>query len=333
MTLGREGWSDRVNRVLLEQLQGDFPLTPRPFAVLGETPGLDEAEVLTRVRDLRESGLIQYIGGIFDMRRLGYQSTLLAFHVPEEVAGAVAVQINAHPGVSHHCARPHYYNLWFTLAVPPGQSMAGEIVRLAGQTGVNDWLHLPALRAFKIKAGYGLTEVNEAPSPPDADGAESALRAFTAADVPYVRALQQDLPLVPRPFAHLGGLLGISEEGLLDRARDMKSAGILRRIGAVVRPWHAEDTVHGMACWVVPEERIEEAGRLAARVPQVRDCYERPSHPPQWPYTLFGTIHGQARDHVEEIAARIVHETGIAEYQVLYSRREFKRERLRFFET
>jgi DNA-binding Lrp family transcriptional regulator len=333
MTREGSAVADRVNRALLEQLQGDFPLTPRPFAVLGETSGLDEAEVLTHVRDLREAGLIQYIGGIFDMRRLGYQSTLLAFHVPQEALDAAAAQINAHPGVSYHCARPHHYNLWFTLAVPPGQPLAGEIVRLAGQIGVNDWLYLPVLRVFKIKAHFGFEEGDEALSPRDPGGAKCMPRALTTADVPYVRALQQELPLVPRPFAHVSGLLGMSEESLLGRARDLMSTGILRRFGAVVRPWHRGGPGHGLACCVVPEEQVEEVGRLAAGMPQVSQCCERPSHPPRWPYTLFCMIHGQTRDEVEGIAAHVARETGIEEYQVLYTTREFKKERVKYFET
>jgi DNA-binding Lrp family transcriptional regulator len=323
---------DALDRALLERLQVAFPLTPRPFATLGEALGLEEAEVLARVRDLKEAGLIRQIGAIFDTRRLGYQSTLAAFHVPEEAMEHVAAQISAHPGVSHNYARPHHYNLWFTLAVPPGQDVADEVIRLAGQTGVDDWLNLPASRVFKIKTHFRLGDERSR----SADGSGSPVtqhRAFKREDVPYVRVLQQDLPLVPRPFSHAAGQLGVSEGTLLDRARALIAAGVMRRFAAVLRHRQAGYVANGMACWVVPLERIEEVGSLAARFSQVSHCYQRPAHPPRWPYTLFTMIHGQTEDDVAAVVAGIARETGIEEYQVLYSTREFKKERVKYFET
>jgi DNA-binding Lrp family transcriptional regulator len=295
--------------------------------------------VLARVRALKEAGLIRQIGAIFDTRRLGYQSTLVAFHVPEAALGAVAAQVSAHPGVSHNYARSHHYNLWFTLAVPPGREVADEIVRLAGRTGVDDWLDLPVLRFFKLKTHFRLEEVEV---PPGADKSGSAgdpgepelrSRAFTAADIPFVRALQQDLALVPRPFAHAAGQLGMSEDALLDRARELIAAGILRRFGAVLRHWRVGYIANGMACWIVPEVRIEEVGRRAAEFPAVSHCYQRLAHPPRWSYTLFAMIHGETKDDVEATVAQIAWETKIEEYQVLYSSHEFKKERVMYFEA
>jgi DNA-binding Lrp family transcriptional regulator len=323
---------DELDRTLLERIQVDFPLTPRPFATLGEALGLQEAEMLARVRDLKEAGLIRQIGAIFDTRRLGYQSTLAAFHVPEDAMEAVAAQISAHPGVSHNYARPHHYNLWFTLAVPPGQDVADEVIRLAGQTGVDDWLNLPASRIFKIRTHFRLDRGGDAPAEVPANpGAQS--RAFEEDDIPYVRVLQNDLPLVPRPFAHGAGRLDVREDTLLARAREMISAGIMRRFAAVLRHRQAGYGANGMACWAVPLERIEEVGLLAARFSQVSHCYQRPAHPPRWPYTLFTMIHGRTKNAVAAVVAEIARETGIEEYQVLYSTREFKKERVRYFQT
>ncbi|MCJ7737782.1 MAG: AsnC family transcriptional regulator, partial [Anaerolineae bacterium] len=110
---------DAVNRALLEQLQSDFPLIPRPFVALGRAVALDEDPVLARVRRLKCENVIRQIGAIFDTRRLGYESTLVAFHVQDGEMEIVAALVSAHPGVSHNYARPHHYNLWFTLAVPP----------------------------------------------------------------------------------------------------------------------------------------------------------------------------------------------------------------------
>ena len=74
---------DATDRRLLNQLQSEFPLVPQPFAVLAERLGIEEEEVLRRARALRESGVLRHLSAIFDVYRVGYRSTLVAFSVPE----------------------------------------------------------------------------------------------------------------------------------------------------------------------------------------------------------------------------------------------------------
>jgi len=323
---------DAVDRALLERLQADFPLTPRPFAALGRSLHLEEAEVLARVSRLKEANVIRQISAIFDTRRLGYQSTLAAFRVTDAALEDVAAQVSAHPGVSHNYARPHHYNLWFTLAVPPGQEVAAEVGRLAQQTGVDDWLNLPSLRVFKIKTHFKLKNEGSAPGPVEQpDRPTGQTRAFTPSDIPFVRVLQRDLPLIARPFSGAAAKLGLSEERLLDKARELQAAGIMRRFAAVLRHRQVGYTANGMACWVVPEARIEEVGRHAAEYPQVSHCYQRPAYPPRWPYNLFTMIHGQGKEEVEAVATAIAGGMGVKDYVMLYSTTEYKKERVKYF--
>jgi DNA-binding Lrp family transcriptional regulator len=323
---------DALDRALLERLQSDFPLTLRPFAALGQALDLSENEVLTRVRRLKEKGIIRQIGAIFDSRRLGYQSALAAFHVPEEALEEIAQVVSSNPGVSHNYARPHHYNLWFTLAVPPGQESKVEIGQLAQVTGVEDWLYLPADRVFKIRTHFRLQGTADPGVRERSHSTQQVRRDLTPEDIPYVRMLQEDLALVASPFVETARSRGTSGEGLLERARELQAAGLMRRFGAVLRHRRAGYTANGMACWVVPADRIQEAGLLAAEFPQVSHCYQRPAYPPRWPYNLFTMIHGRTRDEVEAVVAEIAEETGIGDCQVLYSTREFKKERVRYFE-
>jgi DNA-binding Lrp family transcriptional regulator len=197
---------------------------------------------------------------------------------------------------------------------------------------VDDWLNLPALRVFKIKTHFKMEQqggpgAQSEPDKPAPDG-----RPFTSADIPYVRALQKDLALVPRPFAEPASWIHTSEEEMLAKARELEAAGIMRRFGAVLRHRRVGYKANGMACWVVPQSRIEEIGRRAAGYPQVSHCYQRPTYPPRWPYSLFTMIHGQTVDEVEAVVAQLAQETGLEQYSVLYSTREFKKERVRYFE-
>ena len=110
----------------------------------------------------------------------------------------------------------------------------------------------------------------------------------------------------------------------------------MRRFGAVLRHRQVGYGANGMACWVMPEAQIEAAGLRAAAFSEVSHCYQRPAYPPRWPYTLFTMVHGQTKDEVEAIVDAIAHaisrETRIDEVRVLYSTREFKKERVRYFE-
>ncbi|MBZ4648994.1 MAG: transcriptional regulator, partial [Desulfomicrobiaceae bacterium] len=103
---------DAIDRQLLDIIQTDFPLEPRPYAVLGERLGLTEAETLARVRALTARGVIRRIGANFQSRKLGWHSTLCAACVPEDRLDAFVAEVNRHPGVTHNYLRAHRYNVW-----------------------------------------------------------------------------------------------------------------------------------------------------------------------------------------------------------------------------
>ena len=62
----------------------------------------------------------------------------------------VASQINRHPGVSHNYERDHQFNLWFTLAVPPGSNLEEELTKFNILSGIKKVRMLPTLQLFKI---------------------------------------------------------------------------------------------------------------------------------------------------------------------------------------
>jgi len=322
---------DARDRQLLDLLQESVPLVPRPFAALGRELELTEDEVLSRTRRLKEAGIIRQIGPIFSSRRLGYQSTLVAFHVGPERLEQVAALISAHPGVSHNYSRNHFYNLWFTLTLPPHQSVEDEIARLAEEGGIDDYLNLPSLRLFKLGVHFDMSDKRTRPKRETSIREAEPLASLTDFERDTVRVLQGHMPLVSRPFEDAATKLGVTTEELLSVTRDLDQRGVLRRFSAVLKHRNAGFTANGMACWVVPEGRIAEAGAAAATFSSVSHCYQRPAYPPRWPYNLFTMVHGRTRDQVEDIVERIHQEIGPVEHTILYSQREFKKERVQYF--
>ncbi|ABZ84529.1 heme biosynthesis protein [Heliomicrobium modesticaldum Ice1] len=153
---------------------------------------------------------------------------------------------------------------------------------------------------------------------------------LTEIDKKLIRLLQEDLPVVPRPFAALAEQVGLTEEDVIARARRYHAEGLMRRFGVALRHREVGFTANGMGCWDVPEERAEEVGRIMATFPEVSHCYQRPRFD-GWPYSHFTMIHGESRDDCEAVARRISAATGITNYRLLFSTEELKKTSMRYF--
>ncbi|NVM24454.1 MAG: Lrp/AsnC family transcriptional regulator [Desulfobacterales bacterium] len=145
-----------------------------------------------------------------------------------------------------------------------------------------------------------------------------------------IRHLQGDLPLTTRPFAVLASEVGMSEEDLLERIRMLKKQGTLRRFGATLRHQLAGYKANAMVAWYVHEDNMEEIGHLMATFKEVSHCYERKVQG-KWKYNLFTMIHGKSKKECQDIARRIAENTGIKDYVLLLSLKEFKKTSPRYF--
>jgi DNA-binding Lrp family transcriptional regulator len=144
---------DILDRRLLDIIQTDFPLTPRPYRELGERLGISEKECLTRVRGLRKAQIIRRLGANFQSAKLGFASTLCAASVPDERLDDFVEVVNAHPGVTHNYLREHHYNVWFTLICPSREEAGAALKDISERTGVRI-LNLPAEKIFKIRVDF-----------------------------------------------------------------------------------------------------------------------------------------------------------------------------------
>jgi len=145
---------DATDRKLLNLIQEDFPITAQPFAEVAVRIGIDEAEVRERIGRLKAKGIIRRIGAVFDLRKLGFVSTLCAARVPEEKIPAFVDTVNACPGVTHNYRREHEYNVWFTLIAPGEEDLAAALAEIKKKTEIEDILSLRAVKTFKINARF-----------------------------------------------------------------------------------------------------------------------------------------------------------------------------------
>lgn len=138
---------DATDRLLLRELQAGLPVEPRPFAAVAAKLGLDEAEVIGRLRRMCEDGRLSRFGPMFDAGRLGGAVKLCAMAVPEERFEEVAAIVNGFPEVAHNYARTGRFNMWFVLAVLDPAEIPETIARIEEATGL-PVLNLPKLEEY-----------------------------------------------------------------------------------------------------------------------------------------------------------------------------------------
>ena len=149
-------------------------------------------------------------------------------------------------------------------------------------------------------------------------------------DKKIIGLLQDDMPMDPRPFAIMAGQVGITEEQFLSMVKSMVDSGIIRRFGATLHHQKAGFSANAMVAWIVPDSKVEEAGRIMAGFREVSHCYQRVTQG-DWKYNVYTMIHGNSRDECREIARRISKNSGINEYAVLFSEKEFKKTSMEYF--
>jgi len=144
---------DNFDKQILDIIQSHFPLASRPYEEIGKQVGLDEGEVLQRVRDLKKSGLIRRMGANFNSNTLGWQSTLCAASCPEDKLDEFVAEVNKHDGVTHNYLRENEFNVWFALIAPDMDAVEAILDSITEKTGIKI-LNLPASKLFKIKVDF-----------------------------------------------------------------------------------------------------------------------------------------------------------------------------------
>ena len=332
-----DGRLEDLDRELLNAVQWNFPLDPRPYAVLAERLGLSEPEVRERVARVKDLGVLRQLSAIFDTRALGYGSALVAAQIDPERVDAAADVISAHPGVSHNYKRNHAYNLWYTIAVPPGDSLDDHIDVLHRESGALVTRKLPTLKLYKIGVKLDMTGNTAADARSEVLDHEKPERrehmdapVLSALEIAAIRVVQEDLPLVERPFAVQADLIGTDEDTVLEMLRSFLERKLMRRFAAVMNHRSAGFKANAMGVWAVPDDQLDELGPKMASFSLVSHCYRRPTYD-DWPYSIFTMVHGKNAKECEATIAAVHEETGVDDYALLWSVKEYKKTRVRYF--
>jgi DNA-binding Lrp family transcriptional regulator len=320
------------DKELLNEIQWTFPLVTRPFDTIAKKFDTTPEIIKEKLNNLKEIGVLRQLSAIFDTRKLGYTSSLVAMEIEHDKLDYVASQINRHPGVSHNYERDHQFNLWFTLAVPPGVDLNSELEKFNVLKGIKKVRMLPTLQLFKIGVKLDMVDDKKHEVAPTEEKKEIKNIKFepTEEDKDFIRELQKDMEIIDEPFVNAAKNLGITEDELFSKMKHYESMGVLRRFAAILRHRQVGFTANGMIVWKVPEDRITSVGETLGSFPQVSHCYERPTYD-DWPYNVFSMIHCKTHDEAYEVAKTIQDQIDVNEYKILFSSREFKKTRVEYF--
>jgi len=325
---------DDIDKALLTEAQKRFPVDHRPFARLGEKLGISEQECLERVGRLKATKVIRQLSAIFDTRALGYQSSLVAMKADPARVDEAAEVINQHPGVSHNYKRNDPFNIWFTIAIPPGDSLEQVVNIMHRLARADETIMLPTLRLYKIGVKLDLTG-QEAPLEAQEDIYDEKRRwaakpPLAPEDIRLIRIMQEDLPLLELPYAVWAEQADVTEEELFAWAKKMEHLGYMRRFAAILHHRNAGFLANAMVVWQVPEEQVDPAGEQMALFREVSHCYRRPVYP-SWPYPLFTMIHAETHSACMDVVKRIEERVGQFPHKNLFSTKEYKKVRVKYF--
>ncbi|MBM4152558.1 MAG: Lrp/AsnC family transcriptional regulator [Kiritimatiellaceae bacterium] len=326
-----------VEKMVLTRLQRGVLPVERPFKGF-ELPEDSVVELLIRAK---QQGILRRFGGIFDARRLGYQSVLCAYDCASELIDKKAALIAEHPGVTHcyerrplHGSEP-YPPLWFTLAMLRDEfhdGIASLRAQLKPECGT--LYELPALQRFKVDVvfdlhGSGRDELQSGINPATLLDQDDVYLSFSTEEKQLVRAMDQHIPLVTRPFAQLAEELGQTEQFFLETLTRWKEQGVLRRIGAILYHRKVGFSANAMCVWPIDGD-VAEAGRRVAQRPEVTHCYQRPRMD-GFPFDLYAMIHTQSWEQAEALYQTISTACELRAGRILGSVREFKKSSMTYF--
>jgi len=143
-------------------------------------------------------------------------------------------------------------------------------------------------------------------------------------DLLLLKVAQDGLSLTDRPYQTWGKALGISEEEVINRLRALEKEGVVRRFAATIGHRALGIVANAMIAWIVPAERVVVTGELFAAADEVTHCYERTTAA-DWPYNLYTMVHSRSREDCLRIADQLSRQSGIRDYSVLFSEREYKK--------
>jgi len=303
-----------LERDFINNFQGHFPLQERPFEAIAAQLGCSEDELIATVKNLKTQKLLTRFGPLYDAARLGGGLTLAAMAVPEERYQIVTELVNTYPQVAHNYRREHELNMWFVVATETPVELLQVISSIEQMTRLTVY-NFPKQQEFYIGLWLHLSDdgkhttvpVPESASQRNDDSPDEKTYQLDDTDRKLISVTQSGFSIEPCPYQSIASNIGLTQDEVIQRLKNLLCNGIIRRIGAVPNHYKLGLTANGMTVWDVDDTKIEALGNLIGQLDFVSHCYQRPRHLPMWRYNMFAMVHGADKEEVNEKVKQIEH--------------------------
>jgi len=362
---------DNIDKKLLDIIQSRFPLSSEPYQDIASLLDVIEDNVITRLKKLKDEGIIRRMGAIFDSKQMGYSSTLCAIKVPSQRVDEVAQIVNDYPSVTHNYLREDEYNMWFTITARSQSAIDNIISEIKEKSGIQNLINLPAVRTFKIEVKFSMLDEsignsvsrdhNKIPyktqnsifskslischsrengNPENMDQLDSSLRWNDTID-------SEEIPLTGQEQNIIRGI----QEDIPLRHSPFKS--VANRLGideyellSKVKELKDQGIIRRFGAILRHKKVGIGANAMGVWcVPEekieesgaIMATFPQVSHcyqrvtRPGWNYNVYTMIHGKTVEDCEQTAKAISQSTSITDYRLLYSVRELKKISMRYF--
>ncbi|MFW6334561.1 MAG: Lrp/AsnC family transcriptional regulator [Desulfosalsimonas sp.] len=143
-----------MEKKVVAVIQGDIPVSKRPYRQIAERVGTDEDTVIRILRDLDRRGLIRRFGATLRHQKSGFSANaMVAWQVDEDKVDSVGEKMAENPSVSHCYRRVASekwpYNLYTMIHAEDRETCRALARELSEKTGVSDYTLLFSARELK----------------------------------------------------------------------------------------------------------------------------------------------------------------------------------------
>ncbi|MCP4935799.1 MAG: Lrp/AsnC family transcriptional regulator [bacterium] len=140
---------DEIDAKIINELQGNFPVSEQPFTDVAERIGIAEPDLIKRIESMLEDKVLSRFGPMYNADEMGGAFCLCAMSVPQDRFDRISEQVNSHMEVAHNYEREHSFNMWFVLATEFPDDIARVAKTIESETGYP--VHrMPKLEEFFI---------------------------------------------------------------------------------------------------------------------------------------------------------------------------------------
>lgn len=131
-------------------------------------------------------------------------------------------------------------------------------------------------------------------------------------DRKIVQLLQDNFPLVERPWREVGDKLNLTEDEVINRLKRLNERGVTRKIGPIIDSSKVGLTAATLVGMKVPKHKVNDVAREINQYSSVSHNYEREHEYNVW-FTLTATNNNELISTLEEIRQK----TGIHPSDIL----------------